>query len=312
MNMQDFFDFPVFVFFDSEVDLRAFHATQSRASALPNVELRSVGSALKKLQPSSVFPRSLPALRDGTNDVASWGAGGHRSWVARKRSLALAYLFFEGYTSTWTADAESLALAPFSGAKLMDENTNPQRTLLAPNEKNSSAVFPPSPLRAPFRSSFGIRKGFHLGKVAIRQNDFWLIDLEQFNTSLNLYAKHYGCTAEGWLNGSEQSLFETYLYGMALSGTPTAKIISLKERLGGFFPMLKNWDLHGNNLFINVIRNHEVDIEEFSYMMNREYFAATPAFRGDYFAQLSTLGPRGAALQNLLDVRIAVSNYQGF
>ena len=42
--------------------------------------------------------------------IGEWGAGGHRSWVARKRSYSLLYLSKLGYSHAWCLDSESLFL----------------------------------------------------------------------------------------------------------------------------------------------------------------------------------------------------------
>ena len=100
-----------------------------------------------------------------------------------------------------------------------------------------------------------------------------------------------------FVTGSEQSLYEYYLYSLYIKKSNNINLIII------------DGDMHGNNLF-NKIINSNTNLDNFSKDINNKYFNYIQSYRGDYY-RLCLKSIRGKNLISKLNINIAVSNYQG-
>ena len=70
-----------------------------------------------------------------------------------------------------------------------------------------------------------------------------------------------------------------------------------------------NGDLHDNALFRDII-NSDLDLDNFFQELNKKYFNYIQSYRGDYYIDCLK-SSRGQLMLKKLNIRIAVSNYQG-
>jgi len=102
-----------------------------------------------------------------------------------------------------------------------------------------------------------------------------------------------------FMNGSEQSLYEYYLFK------------SIYEDKINLEPINIFGDMHGNRLFYDFYVKPKTNLSELAKFMNDYYFDLTNSYRGDYINSMQK-NDRGRKLLELLNIKVAVSNYQGF
>ena len=100
-----------------------------------------------------------------------------------------------------------------------------------------------------------------------------------------------------FVTGSEQSLYEYYLYSLYIKNSNDINLIII------------DGDMHGNTLFNKIIKSN-TNLEHFANDINNKYFNYIQSYRGDYYMQCITSN-RGKNLISKLNINIAVSNYQG-
>jgi hypothetical protein len=100
-----------------------------------------------------------------------------------------------------------------------------------------------------------------------------------------------------FVTGSEQSLYEYYLYSLFLKNSNDINLIII------------DGDMHGNTLFNDII-NSNTCLDNFCKDINNKYFNYIQSYRGDYYNDClrSNIGKN---LISRLNINIAVSNYQG-
>lgn len=220
----------------------------------------------------------------------TWGAGGHRNYVAVKRTYSILELENKGYDYVWCLDCESLVLKNTNIQHIIDANI--KKPLLTIG-KNSNGIKYPQIVKNIFNNNFNDYKD-----ISVRMNDFWFIHTKYYKSMIELLFNIHKQPISYFVNGSEQSLYEYYLYSLYIKNSNDINLIVI------------NGDMHGNILF-NQIINSNINLDTFCQYMNNYYFNYTQSYRGDYY-NLCLKNTRGKSLISKLNINIAVSNYQGF
>jgi hypothetical protein len=111
------------------------------------------------------------------------------------------------------------------------------------------------------------------------------------------------------MNGSEQFIYEANVFALFESGQREIDIVTLRPRLSKSFPTIPTFDLHGARLLKFAVENKSINVRKLVKALNSNYFGLSPAYRGDFLGELSSMGPRGRYIVRKLNLRIAVSNY---
>lgn len=253
--------------------------------------------------------------------IGEWGAGGHRSWVARKRSYSLLYLSKLGYSHAWCLDSESLFLKSLDFDEMcatheptsvltIDENFLDPLHWSFPEAVDNELERIYQPVSADRRSKRDDNLVVsQLRRAGYRQNDFWFVNLSAFSELMTAMQQAANGSLSRVIGGSEQSLYERFLYSKHLHQAHRGiELLSLKTELHENFG-LEVSDLHGNRLFNEVVQS-QISISDFAEYMNDSYFQKIPGYRGD-FLRILLQSERGFELAQLLNLRVALSNFQG-
>ena len=133
--------------------------------------------------------------------------------------------------------------------------------------------------------------------ISVRMNDFWFIHTKYYKSMIQLLFNIHKQPISYFVTGSEQSLYEYYLYSLYIKNSNDINLIII------------DGDMHGNTLF-NKIINSNTNLEHFANDINNKYFIYIQSYRGDYYMNCITSN-RGKNLISKLNINIAVSNYQG-
>lgn len=263
--------------YDKKLDIRFLHMED----VVPNSNLLYSESYENCINPT----QSLPI---------KWGAGGHRDYVAVKRSYSILALEQLGFDYVWCLDSESKILKEFEINEFIERNTQ-QTTLLIGSGVNGVRY------QYLFFDLFGwkISRFNSLHNINVRMNDFWIIDTKYFRKMIEDLQNFHKRELSYFMNGSEQSLYEYFLFKHYSEGDIDLKIINIFG------------DTHGNALLFNHYSRPRNELEKLASFMNTYYFDLTNSFRGDYINNMLK-HERGSKFFELLNINIAVSNYQGF
>jgi hypothetical protein len=220
---------------------------------------------------------------------AKWGAGGHRNYVAVKRTYSILELGKIGYDYVWCLDCESLILKNTNIQIIIDSNI--KKPLLTVG-KNDRGVKYPQIVEKIFNNRFSDYKD-----ISVRMNDFWFIHTNYFKSMIHLLFNIHKQPISYFVIGCEQSLYEYYLYSLYIKNSNNINLIVI------------DGDLHGNSLFDKII-NSNTNLDHFCNDINNTYFNYIQSYRGDYYRQCIR-NNRGNNLISKLNINIAVSNYQG-
>ena len=222
---------------------------------------------------------------------AKWGSGGHRNYVAVKRCYSLLKLENIGYEYVWCLDSESLVLRKTDIQKIIDSNK--EVPILVVGNKKTGVRYPC------IVEKILQEKYDNYRDITIRMNDFWFIHMKYFKSMIDKLYDIHKSPLSYFINGSEQSLYEYYLYSKYLNNSKSIKLINIYG------------DLHGNHLFNKIIKsNKKIDIDKFCTDMNNKYFNYVQSYRGDYYKKNMT-NIKGKYIMEKLNINIAVSNYSG-
>lgn len=286
----------IFIVFDSKFDKEIFYKEinlfDKNLLNVLDIELISMETILSN---SRLFiGETIENVLNPKNVLGvSWGAGGHRDYVALKRTYSLLEIRNRGFSFAWCLDSESLFLKEFDVKKFILENQKKQSLLIG---SGSNGVRYPFLFKQLF--NWEINKLDPINYINIRMNDFWFINLDIFYDLINYLQKVHSQPLSFFINGSEQSLYEYFIY----KGFKEKKYnIELIKIIG---------DLHNNNLFKNYLGQKKLDLNLFSEVMNDIYFNKTLSYRGDYINELKK-SKLGLELFKKLNIKVAVSNFQG-
>lgn len=220
----------------------------------------------------------------------SWGAGGRRNYVAVKRTYTILELEKIGYDYVWCLDSESLILKNTDIQTIIDSNI--KKPLLTVGKNDSGGVKYPQIVEKILNNNFSDCRD-----ISVRMNDFWFIHTKYFKSMIQLLFNIHKQPISYFVTGSEQSLYEYYLYSLYIKNSNDIDLIIIEG------------DLHGNTLF-NKIINSDKNLDNFCAHLNNKYFNYIQSYRGDYYKSCLK-NKRGQYLISKLNVNIAVSNYQG-
>ena len=218
-----------------------------------------------------------------------WGAGGHRNYVAVKRTYSILELGKIGYDYVWCLDCESLILKNTNIQTIIDSNI--KKPLLTVG-KNNSGIKYPQIVEKIFNNNFSDYRD-----ISVRMNDFWFIHTKYFKSMIQVLFNIHKQPISYFVTGSEQSLYEYYLYSLYIKNSNDINLIII------------DGDMHGNTLF-NKIINSNTNLDHFCIDINNKYFTYIQSYRGDYYMNCIRSN-RGQNLISKLNINIAVSNYQG-
>ena len=218
-----------------------------------------------------------------------WGAGGHRNYVAVKRTYSILELEKIGYDYVWCLDCESLVLKNTDIQSIINSNINKPLLTLG---KNNNGVKYPQIIEKIFQFNFRDYE-----KISVRMNDFWFIHTKLYKSMIQLLFNIHKKPISYFVTGSEQSLYEYYLYSLYIKNSNDVNLIIIDD------------DMHGNNLF-NKIINSNINLDHFCNDINNKYFNYIQSYRGDYY-RYCLRSSKGKMLISKLNINIAVSNYQG-
>jgi len=218
-----------------------------------------------------------------------WGSGGYRNYVAVKRTYSIIELEKMGYDYVWCLDSESLVLKNTNIENIVDSNI--EKPLLTVG-KNNSGIKYPQIVQNIFNNNFSDYRD-----ISVRMNDFWFIHTKFFKSMIQLLFNIHKKPISYFVTGSEQSLYEYYLYSLYIKNSNDINLIII------------DGDMHGNNLFKKIINNN-TNLDNFINDINNVYFNYIQSYRGDYYKDClrSNIGKN---LISKLNINIAVSNYQG-
>jgi hypothetical protein len=218
-----------------------------------------------------------------------WGAGGHRNYVAVKRTYSILELEKNGYDYVWCLDCESLVLKNINIQTIIDSNI--EKPLLTVGKNNNGAKCPQI-VEKIFNNNFSDYRD-----ISVRMNDFWFIHTKYFKSMIQLLFKIHKQPISYFVTGSEQSLYEYYLYSLYIKNSNDINLIVI------------DGDMHGNDLFSKIIKSN-IDLDIFCQDINNKYFNYVQSYRGDYYNSCLKSN-RGKVMLQKLNINIAVSNYQG-
>ena len=136
--------------------------------------------------------------------------------------------------------------------------------------------------------------------VTPRQNDFWIISTKYFSNMIKTLTEKYKKPISYYMGGAEIFLYECYLYHIYKKCNEDIEVIKLED--GG---------LLGNTMIRRAIENESINLKEFANELNTLYFNKTQSYFGNYLKWPEFKTKRGKELLKLLNIKIAVSNWQG-
>ena len=299
----------IFVFVDTEADKASCERVLGEEAKW--TEITSMQTLMSDNNFGLMKPERFESAFAGKFVFGPWGAGGHRSWVAVKRTYSLLFLKQVGLKSALCLDSESLILKEVDVKKLtQDHGVDPVLTICEDFDDKGNWNFPYNVQALTcFGMNLQLQNVFKSVAAGYRQNDFWFIHLNEFSSMIDSLISLTGLEISKWLGGSEQSLYEKYLYLKFLEGELSVELISLDRPIKAILsPAIT--DMHHNRLFLSIISSDNIDLDVAADVLNREYFNKVPAFRGDYMRQCLAY-PRGKELLERLNICLAVSNFQG-
>lgn len=230
------------------------------------------------------FTEKFNNLFDETINI-KWSLG-HRDYAALKRTYSILELEKKGYKYIWCLDSESLVLKKIDINNIIQYNIEKPLLTLGINK---TGIKYPEIIEKIFNFDY-----IHYQDISVRMNDFWFIHSEYFVSMINLLFDIHKKPISYFMGGSEQSLYEYYLYSLYLKDNNSIN----------FYPI--NDDLHNNSLFSRIIHSNE-NIDNLCNILN-SYFNMVQSYRGDYYQYCMTFD-RGIELLKKLNISIAVSNY---
>ena len=165
-----------------------------------------------------------------------WGSGGHRNYVAVKRTYSILELEKIGYEYVWCLDCESLILKNTDIQSIID--TNIKKPLLTVG-KNNNGVKYPQIIEKIFGYNFSDYKD-----ISVRMNDFFFIHTHFYKSMIQLLFNKHKQPISYFVTGSEQSLYEYYLYSLYIKNSNDINLIIIDV------------DLHNNSLFTKIITSN--------------------------------------------------------
>jgi hypothetical protein len=227
------------------------------------------------------------------NDIRWGGLKIHRKYVALKRTYSILELNRLGFEYIWCLDTESLVLYEFDINHIIEHNT--VKPLLLINNINKGTQYPQI-INKVFKWS--VKSKHPINTICVRMNDFWVINSNYYKNMIQELSDVHGTCLSYFMNGCEQSLYEYYLFKQHSDNKIDIDLV------------LIDGDMHNYDIFRNIINKKNKNINLFCNSINEKYFNKTLSYRGDYINKLKK-SDRGLQILDQLNLKIALSNYQG-
>jgi hypothetical protein len=280
---------PIYIAFDNKESSDVYHSKYHyEYSEVYNLLIDEIISSMElpyTETKNTLFKEVIPI---------QWGAGGHRNYVSVKRVYSLLELHNLKYTHVWCMDCESLVLKSFSLDHIIESNV--EKPLLVIGKNNNGVKYPNV-----VKTILNMDYDDNYKNISVRMNDFWFIHTSYFHKMICEIMEKHQKPVSYFMNGSEQSVYEYYLYSLYRENPDCVKLIEIQG------------DLHGNNLFRQILHSvnyTENDRNKIACEINEKYFQYVQSFRGDYY-RMTSESEKGKQWLALLDINMAVSNYQG-
>ena len=223
-----------------------------------------------------------------------------------KRTYGLLELERRGYEFVWCIDSESFPLNNFSINDIFSYSS--EHNLLSVYEYggwNDHRIV---------KDVLKINDDFlnDVLKIGVRINDFWIINLNYFKTMIEELTELHKNPPSFYVNGTEQGLYELWLYHKFISKKLDGTILSFTNE--DFEGIMKMPDYGSGNtdvwcvlhwLFNDVYNNPDIDNKKFCERIQSYYFDKVHCYRGDLIKK------GHAELFEHMKFKFAVSNWQG-
>ena len=232
--------------------------------------------------------------------IKEWGSGDgflstkeafHRTYVCVKRLYSILELERLGYKNVWCIDGESHIFNKVNLNTIFEKNN-----ILTVGGKNHQGFRPHQIIKDVFKLDYNSTD--KIFDISIRVNDFWIVNTNHFKNMVQLINKLHNIPISHIINGSEQSLYEYYMYDLYLKGENNTKIIELANKF--------NLEKLNRNMYQY---KTQIEIDNFAEEFNKVYFDKIPVYRGDWWKFVNR-SYNGLYLLNKLNIDIAVSNFQ--
>lgn len=275
---------PIFIIFDNDELIQIFKQNYSYEYDL--IYFLNIEEVINNFHLD--FKEKTADLFKNTIDI-TWGAGGHRNYVAVKRTYSILELERLGYNYVWCLDSESLVLKNTNIEPIIGYNI--QKPLLTVGQNKDGVKYKEIVERL-FNYDYT-----NYQDISVRMNDFWFIHTTHFKSMIQLLFNIHKQPISYFMNGSEQSVYEYFIYSLYIKDNTFINLITIYG------------DLHGNTLFNQIIQS-DIQLDDVCKNLNDNYFNYIQSFRGDYY-RLCLTNNRGTELIQKLNINIAVSNYTG-
>lgn len=275
---------PIFIIFDNDELIQIFKQNYTYEYDL--IHFLNIEKVINNFHLD--FKEKTEDLFKNTIDI-TWGAGGHRNYVAVKRTYSILELERLGYNYVWCLDSESLVLKNTNLEPIIGYNI--QKPLLTVGQ-NKDGVKYKEIVETLFNYDYN-----NFQDISVRMNDFWFIHTTHFKSMIQLLFNIHKQPISYFMNGSEQSVYEYFIYSLYIKDNTLINLITIYG------------DLHGNTLFNQIIQS-DIQLDDVCKNLNDNYFNYIQSFRGDYY-RLCLTNNRGTEFIQKLNINIAVSNYTG-
>lgn len=312
-HCKDVKHFRIFVFVDTETDVCNFKNILKAKIDIDNVDCISLESVLNSGFNYIINPENYKKVHDNIKNKKAifqqWGtASTHsRTWMSIKRSYGILELEKRGYNRVWCVDAESYPLVDFN-IKDIFKPCEEEYTLSI--TENGAWNDPNIATKVLKKDTDSI-----LTKIGVRINDFWIIDTSYFKQMIQEISNLHKQPVSYFVRGCEQALYEIWLYDKFINKEIDIKCITFSNK--DFTGIIESMPKFGCEAFCYIhsllmyVINNDINIEKFAERLNNVYFNYIQCYRGDMIKILHNSSPKGQKLLSLLNLKFAVSNWQG-
>ena len=238
-----------------------------------------------------------------------WGTASTytRKWMNIKRTYGLLEIERLGYEHVWCVDAESYPLKEFLVSDIFEYSVKNNFLAVYKNGSwNDHRII---------KQVLKVKKteeNKDLFNIGVRINDFWIIKLSYFKLMIQELTELHKNPVSYFLLGTEQGLYELFLYNKYLQNKLDITVFDFDKKYFSDILDLPSYGSGDVNIYsalhflfqdINSVKN--IDKRKFIERIQELYFNKTFCLRGD-FLNLSY-----KELTDQLDIKFAVSNYQG-
>ena len=308
----DLENFDIVIVVDHQKDISWFNFYYNLS--IKNLNIISLKEIMKKPFPYLSYNQTHEECSQSIVQKQNVFSGGYwgtantpvRQWMNIKRTYGLLELERRGYEFVWCIDSESFPLNNFSINDIFSYSS--EHNLLSVYEYggwNDHRIV---------KDVLKINDDFlnDVLRVGVRINDFWIINLNYFKTMIEELTELHKNPPSFYVNGTEQGLYELWLYHKIISKKLNGTILSFTNE--DFEGIMKMPDYGSGNtdvwcvlhwLFNDVYNNPDIDNKKFCERIQSYYFDKVHCYRGDLIKK------GHAELFEHMKFKFAVSNWQG-